>query len=73
MKIEAWTGPGGSWGGLGSHFGSQGLPGIAKMGQIAKMCPKMGPHLGVHFRVFSIFVYIVLRSFSETRFGSYQY
>ena len=73
MKIEAWTGPGGSWGGLGSHFGSQGLPGIAKMGQIAKMCPKMGPHLGVHFWVFSFFFYMCLRSFSETRFGSYQY
>ena len=27
MKFEAWTGPGGSWGSLEIHFGSQGLPG----------------------------------------------
>ena len=26
MEIEAWTGLGGSWGRLGSHLGSQGLP-----------------------------------------------
>ena len=54
MKIDAWTGPGDSWEGLGSQFGSQGLPGTAKKGQMAKMCPKMGSHLGVHFQQFPI-------------------
>ena len=60
---------GGPW----ESFWLQGLPGIAKMGQIAKMCPKMGPHLGVHFWVCSVCLYMFLRSFFETRFGSYQY
>ena len=68
MKFEAWTGPGGSWGSLEIHFGSQGLPGTAKRSQMDKMCPKMGPHLEVHFRHFSIFVDTFLRYVFETPF-----
>ena len=71
VKIEAWTGPGDSWGGLGSHFGSQGLPGTAKRGQMAKMCPKMGPHLGIHFPHFRYFLIYFCALFSRLRFGSY--
>ena len=71
VKIEAWTGPGDSWGGLGSHFGSQGLPGTAKRGQMAKMCPKMGPHLGSIFDIFRYFLIYFCALFSRLRFGSY--
>ena len=46
-----WS-PGDSWGGLGSHFGSQGLLGTAKNGQMAEMCPKNGSPFGGPFSTF---------------------
>ena len=55
MEIEAWTGPGGSWGRLGSHLGSQGRLAQKKEARRPKNDRVWAPILGSIFDIFRYF------------------
>ena len=62
MEIEAWVGLGGSWGGLGSHLGSQGRLVRKKRTRLPKNDRVWAPILGSIFDIFcdfSMFVCIL--------------
>ena len=64
-----------SWGLLGEAWEPFGLPrpsGTEKRSQMTKKWPRLGSHVGVHFRYFPWFFDFVLRSFSSLHFDGYQ-
>ena len=52
VKIETWTGPGGSWGRPWEPFWLPRAPRTAKSGRMAKNGPNMGAHLRSIFDIF---------------------